>query len=273
MSDSYHYQTIARAIAEIDAANEPLSLEQLAGRMGMSEAHFQRVFTRWAGVSPKKYQQYLTLGHAKGLLKESTPLMDTAHATGLSGSSRLHDLFLSWEAMTPGQYAKKGEGLVIGEAVVESPYGPVVAMATNVGLCALGFAAEQGVETVRVDLRGRWPAARFEEDARVGDMARAALEQSGRLKLHLMGGAFQVKVWEALLAIPEGQLTTYGDLAAVLGKPGASRAVGTAVGANPISGLIPCHRVLRKDGAMGGYHWGVPVKRAILARESARAEA
>lgn len=270
MEDMYHYKLIARAIAEIDAAPAPLSLNELAGRLGLSPAHFQRVFSAWAGVSPKRFQQYLTLGHAKAMLAQGLPLFETSVATGLSGPSRLHDLFITWEAMTPGSWAAKGRGLTIREAVSDSPYGPMVAMATDQGLCALGFAAEFGVEHTRTDLRQRWPEAQFTADPSAAQIALDAIE--GRGQLHAMGAPFQIKIWEALMQIPEGQVTTYGTIAAKIGQPKAARAVGTAVGRNPVSAVIPCHRVLRGTGALGGYHWGLPVKRALLAREAARSD-
>jgi AraC family transcriptional regulator of adaptative response/methylated-DNA-[protein]-cysteine methyltransferase len=270
---SYHFNVMRRAIALLDEAPGPLSLDALAGAMGMSAAHFQRVFSAWAGVSPKRYQQYLQLGQAKAMLSDGRPVLEVAEGLGLSGPSRLHDLFIRWEAMTPGAFARAGEGLAIREGVVDTPFGPAVAMATDHGLCGLGFAAEQGVEAVRVDLRARWPAAEVTPNAAaVRPLVEAAMG-GGAAALHLIGAPFQIKVWEALLAIPSGQVTTYGEIAGAIGRPRAVRAVGTAVGRNPVSWLIPCHRALRKGGALGGYHWGLPVKRALLAWEAARAEA
>lgn len=274
MSDPYHYTLIARAMDEIDAAPAPLTLDELAGRMGLSPAHFQRVFTAWVGVSPKRYQQYLTLTRAKSLLAADTPLLATAQSVGLSGPSRLHDLFITWEAMTPGTWAAKGRGLHLTEVTVASPFGPVVALASDKGVCAIGLAAEQGIDATRADLRARWPEACFAPgDATLATQVEQALAQGGRLRLHAMGGAFQIKVWEALLTIPPGKATTYGALANTIGSPGAARAVGGAVGANPLSVLIPCHRVLAANGRIGGYHWGLGPKRALLARESARSDA
>jgi AraC family transcriptional regulator of adaptative response/methylated-DNA-[protein]-cysteine methyltransferase len=241
--------------------------------MGMSAAHFQRMFSAWAGVSPKRYQQYLQLGHAKALLRDRRAVLEVADEVGLSGPSRLHDLFIRWEAMTPGDFAKGAEGMVIRSGTFETPFGPVVAMGTDKGLCGLGFSAEQGEAAVRDDLAARWPGARLVED--VGRL-RPWVEEAfggGGARLHLIGAPFQIKVWEALLAIPSGQVTTYGEIARAIGKPAAVRAVGTAVGRNPVSWLIPCHRALRTTGALGGYHWGLPVKRAMLAWEAARAEA
>ncbi|MGY6412403.1 MAG: methylated-DNA--[protein]-cysteine S-methyltransferase [Alkalilacustris sp.] len=271
--DAYHYRLIARAIAEIDAAPPGLSLEALAGRIGLSPAHFQRVFTRWAGVTPKQYQQYLTLEAARAMLAARHTVFDTALAAGLSGPGRLHDLFLRWEAMPPGAYARAGAGLTIRHGAVDTPFGPAIAMATDHGLCGLALTAEMGTEAAFDDLAARWPAARFVPDpGSVAPPVRAAFD-GAPAKLHLIGAPLRLKVWEALLAIPEGHVTTYGDLATAVGRPSAVRAVASAVGRNPIAALIPCHRVLRRDGALGGYHWGLPVKRALLAREAARIEA
>lgn len=273
---AYHYGVIARAIALIDAAAEPLSLEALAAKTGMSAAHFQRVFSAWVGVSPKRYQQYLTLGHAKTLLREQFTTLEAAHSTGLSGTGRLHDLFVRWEAMSPGEFATGGAGLQIFWGWFESPFGPVVVMATEKGICGLSLAAEMGEEAAMADLLARWPAATFTEDpVRLRPWVLAAFGiESGldRAPLYLIGAPFQIKVWEALLHLPEGQVTTYGAIAQAIGNPKAVRAVGTAVGRNPIGYLIPCHRVLRKSGGLGGYHWGLPVKRAMLGYEAARRE-
>jgi AraC family transcriptional regulator of adaptative response/methylated-DNA-[protein]-cysteine methyltransferase len=278
MSDDqkYHYHVIRRAIAEIDAAEAPLSLEALAARMSMSPAHFQRVFTQWVGVSPKRYQQYLTLDHARTLLRERFTTLETAGAVGLSGSSRLHDLFLTWEAMSPGTYAGGGKGLVIRWGWFDSPFGLTLVMATERGICGLGFAEETGAEPTMADLRARWPHADYVEDpVTLGPMVDAAfgVTRDAPVPLALIGAPFQLKVWEALLRIPSGHVTTYSEIAAAIGHPRAVRAVGTAVGRNPISWLIPCHRAVRKSGGLGGYHWGLPVKRALLARETAALDA
>lgn len=271
-SPSYHYQVIGRALQVIDAEGPSLTLEMLAGRMNMSPAHFQRVFSQWVGVSPKRYQQYLTLGHARRLLAERHTMLGTALETGLSGTGRLHDLFLTWEAMSPGDYARGGAGLVIRWGWFESPFGPALVMATDRGICGMGFAEERGDAATLEDLVSRWPKAAYVEDpAALHPMVEAALGGKAA-RLHLIGAPFQIKVWEALLAIPSGHVTTYADIAGAIGHPQAHRAVGTAVGRNPISFLIPCHRALRRDGGLGGYHWGLPRKRAMLAWEAARTE-
>ena len=273
MDSKYHYAVIERALREIDATGPALTLDALADRMGMSAAHFQRVFSAWVGVSPKRYQQYLTLDHARSLLAERFTVLDTALSTGLSGPSRLHDLFLTWEAMSPGDYARGGAGLRIAWGWFDTPFGPAVVMGTDRGICGMGFAADMGEAAAFEDLQRRWPLADFVEDAaRLRPSVQAALGGQAA-PLALMGAPFQIKVWEALLRSPSGHVTSYGEIAAAIGNPKAVRAVGTAVGRNPISLLIPCHRALRKSGGLGGYHWGLPVKRAILAWESARADA
>ena len=278
LSPEYHYNVIGRAIREIDAAGPALTLEALASRIGMSAAHFQRLFSAWVGVSPKRYQQYLALDHAKSLLATRHTTLAAADGAGLSGSGRLHDLFLTWEAMTPGDFARAGDGLTIRYGWFDSPFGPALVTGTERGICGIGFAAEMGEEAARDDLLRRWPKAAFCDDP--GFLRPWVLQafgarpgQNADTPLFLIGAPFQIKVWEALLRIPSGHVTTYSDIATVIGHPKAVRAVGTAVGRNPISLLIPCHRALRKSGALGGYHWGLPVKRAILAHESARADA
>lgn len=272
-SQAYHYGIMRRAIEEIDAADAPLSLEDLAARMNLSPAHFQRLFSRWAGVSPKRFQQYLTLGHAKALLTSQFTTLDAAHSVGLSGSSRLHDLFLRWEAMSPGDYARGGDGLTIHTGWFDSPFGDALAMGTKRGLCGLGFASETGRAATMDDLRNRWPRATFQEAPdMLAPWVTAAFSGHGQANLHLIGAPFQIKVWEALMRIPSGQVTTYSEIATCIGNPKAVRAVGTAVGGNPISWLVPCHRALRKSGGLGGYHWGLPVKRAMLAYETATSQ-
>jgi AraC family transcriptional regulator of adaptative response/methylated-DNA-[protein]-cysteine methyltransferase len=272
-SDGYHYGVMRRAIDLLDAAPEPMNLEAIAAAMDMSPAHFQRVFSRWVGVSPKRYQQYLALGHAKALLAERFTTLQASLATGLSGSGRLHDLFLRWEAMSPGDYARRGAGLTIRYGWFDSQFGEALVMGTDRGLCGMAFTAEHGRDWAWSDMTARWPDATYLENPEaVSRWAEAAFMQRGDTAVHLIGAPFQIKVWEALLAIPSGYVTTYSEIARAIGTPSAVRAVGTAVGRNPVSWLIPCHRALRKSGALGGYHWGLPMKRAMLAFESARSE-
>lgn len=273
-TDRYHYHVMRRALDVIDAAGAaPIPLEDLAAEMNMSQAHFQRVFSQWVGVSPKRYQQYLALGQAKALLEDRFTTLDAAAELGLSGTGRLHDLFLRWEAMSPGAYAKGGAGLQIAYGWFNSPFGEALAMGTERGLCGLAFAAETGREGAFEDMASRWPEARYTEDpTALANWVEAAFAMSGETALHMIGAPFQIKVWEALLRIPSGHVTTYSEIAQSVGSPKAVRAVGTAVGRNPVSWLIPCHRALRKSGGLGGYHWGLPVKRAMLAYEAARAD-
>jgi len=268
----YHYNVIRRAIDAIDAAGgAPLPLEDLARTTGLSPAHLQRVFSAHVGVSPKRYQQYLTLDHAKAMLAERFTTLETAHELGLSGSGRLHDLFLTWEAMSPGTYAKRGAGLTIRWGWFDGPFGSTLVMGTDKGICGMAFGAETGADAAMEDMVARWPAARYVEDPEaLRPWAEAAFGNGAdSAPLVLLGAPFQIKVWEALLGIPSGQVTTYSEIARAIGAPKAVRAVGTAVGRNPISWLIPCHRALRKSGGLGGYHWGLPVKRAMLAHEAA----
>jgi AraC family transcriptional regulator of adaptative response/methylated-DNA-[protein]-cysteine methyltransferase len=270
------WRRIGRAIHFLTARyTEQPRLEDAADAVGLSPFHFQRLFTRYVGVSPKSFIGHLTLEHAKRELASGASVMDAAIESGLSGSSRLHDLSLKIEAMTPGEYAKGGRGLSIEYGFADCPFGRVLVMATPKGVCGLAFGDEGEDERMLADMTSRWPKADFIENAgRAEDIARRIFEHDGKTEigLHLLGTPFQIKVWEALLAIPEGKMTTYGTLAARLGDAKASRAVGTAVGRNPVSWLIPCHRVLGSDGALHGYHWGLVRKRSMLAMEAARAE-
>ncbi|MEM9699859.1 MAG: bifunctional helix-turn-helix domain-containing protein/methylated-DNA--[protein]-cysteine S-methyltransferase [Pseudomonadota bacterium] len=278
IDSGYHYQVMRRAIDLLDAAGAPLSLEAVAAQMDMSPAHFQRLFSQWVGVSPKRYQQYLMLGQAKALLRDRATTLDAAHEVGLSGSGRLHDMFLRWEAMSPGDFARQGAGLTIYWGWFDSPFGLSLVMGTDKGICGLALAAEVGEAAAMEDLISRWPKASYVEDPmmlRPWVLTAFGAQGAGgeRAPLYLIGAPFQIKVWEALLSVPTGHVTTYSDIATSIGKPRAVRAVGTAVGRNPVSWLIPCHRALRKSGALGGYHWGLPVKRAMLAYEAARTQA
>ncbi len=271
--DPYHHAVIARAIDYIgDTLHDQPKLDDVASAVGLSPMHFQRVFSQWAGVSPKRYQQYLTLNHAKTLLQDRFTLLETTNETGLSSSSRLHDLFLKWEAMSPGEYAKKGADLTINYGYFDSPFGDMLVMGTDRGICGLAFTAEFGRDHAMADMISRWPQATYLENPDSLNVA-SLINNDQPANLHLIGSPLQIKVWEALLSIPSGQVTTYSEIAEHIGSPKAVRAVGTAVGRNPISWLIPCHRALRKSGGLGGYHWGLPVKRAMLAWESARFDA
>lgn len=274
-SESYHYGVVRRALDIIDTKGAGVRLEDLSADLGLSPAHLQRVFSQWAGLSPKRYGQYLALDHAKALLRDRYTTLETAAEVGLSGTGRLHDLFVRWEAMAPGDYAAGGAGLTIYWGWFESPFGPTLVMGTERGICGIGFGAETGPDPAFADLTSRWPKATYVEGPmRLAPWADAAFGKvaGGTAPLYLIGAPFQIKVWEALLQIPSGHVTTYSDIAEAIGNPKAVRAVGTAVGRNPISWLIPCHRALRKSGGLGGYHWGLPVKRAMLAFEAAKWE-
>jgi AraC family transcriptional regulator, regulatory protein of adaptative response / methylated-DNA-[protein]-cysteine methyltransferase len=272
---SRDYDRIGRAIAYLrrHAGDQP-DLAAVARHVNLSEHHFQRLFTRWAGVSPKRFVQYLTLEHAKSRLTRSGSVLDLAGSVGLSGPGRLHDLFVTLEAMSPGEYRAGGAGLSIRYGVHDSPFGPALIAVTARGICALHFIGE--VDDGSARLRKDWPEAGLRQDkAGTGAVAerlfRPLSSAAGRpLALLVKGSNFQVKVWRALLEVPFGAVTSYRRIAARVGAPGSSRAVGGAVGANPIAWLIPCHRVIRETGLLGCYHWGLDRKAAMLGWEAAR---
>ena len=253
---------------------EQPSLESLAKNAGMSAAHLQRLFTRWAGLSPKTFLQALTLDHARKMLRDSASILETAYEVGLSGPGRLHDLFVTLEGMAPGTYKARGEGLVIAYGFHDCPFGRALIMATPLGLCGLAFADDGGEAAALADMQARWPAAAYVENApATAPYAHRIFEpgnwrQDQPLRLVLIGTAFETSVWQTLLRIPMGKATTYSDIAAHIGKPKAARAVGAAVGKNPVSFVVPCHRVLGKSGSLTGYHWGLTRKQAILGWEA-----
>ena len=253
-------------------------LGEVAANIGLSEYHFQRVFTRWAGVSPKRFLQFLTKEGAKELLDRSENLLDTTHQVGLSSLGRLHELFVTAEAVTPGEYKSSGAGVTIRYGIHPTPFGKCLIATTERGICHLSFV--QTSEGDAIDgLVGEWKQANMVEDYRstvslIEPIFDLRYNHRGKaLHVHLRGTNFQLKVWEALLQIPAGEVTTYAGLAARIGNPGATRAVGTAVGHNPIAVLIPCHRVIRKVGEFGNYRYGAPRKKALLAREFVSAQA
>ncbi len=267
-----------RAIAYIsDHWRGQPDLEEIAADAGLSPAHFQRLFSRWAGISPKEFVQAITLDHARDLLKGSSSILDAAYEVGLSGAGRLHDLFVNHEAMTPGDYKRRGAGLEIAWGYHPSPFGSALIMATERGVAGLAFADGADEEqSIFEDMTRRWPAATFTNAPEKTAPYAARVftpelwSKSDPLKLVLIGTDFEVRVWDALLKLPLGQAITYSDLAAHVCSPRAARAVGSAVGRNPISFVVPCHRVLRKDGGLGGYHWGVTRKQAIIGWEAGR---
>ena len=277
ISPASDYETVRAAIAYLsERGPDETDLPAFARALGLTERQLTDLFRRWCGLSPKSFAQAVALDHAKALLAQQGSVLETTYEVGLSSTSRLHDLFVTYEAMPPGAFRARGAGLTMHWGAAHSPFGTAVATMTEYGLSGLGFAdGETSVEAAFADLAGRWPNARFVRDdariaplvARVFDPARWSAEQPVRVVL--IGTDFEVKVWETLLTIPVGRATTYGAIAGRLGRPTASRAVGAAVGRNPISFVVPCHRVVGSTGALTGYHWGVPRKRAILGWERA----
>lgn len=274
-SETYTFRQIAQAIDHLTThfRDQP-SLADLAGQVNLSEFHFQRLFTEWAGVSPKKFGQYLTLEHAKQQLRNGVPLSEAAHGAGLSGTGRLHDLFVSIEGVTPGQFKQAGVGLALTYGVFNSPFGGYVLGAINGKIAVLHFLNED--EKPATILATAWPGVTLRhEPTAVQFLADQVFPVAGSgptqpLPVMLRGSAFQLKVWEALLKIPEGRLVSYDQIADAIGQPTASRAVGTAIGSNPVGYLIPCHRVIKKTGLFGGYRWGMARKQAMLGWEAAR---
>jgi AraC family transcriptional regulator of adaptative response/methylated-DNA-[protein]-cysteine methyltransferase len=270
------YRRIAEAIRylKLHAKGRP-SLAATARHVGLSPFHFQRLFRNWVGVSPRQFLQALSLTAAKARLQASASILDAAFAAGLSGPGRLHDLFVTLEPATPGQYKCRGQGLTIWYGFHESPFGEVLLAMTERGICHLGFVVSGDRAAALAALTAAWPGAGRVAAAQVTEPVarRAFARPSGAgaqpIKIFVGGTNFQLQVWRALLRVPEGALLSYGALAARLGRPTAHRAVATAVGRNPVAYLIPCHRILRSSGALGGYRWGLPRKRAILARELA----
>jgi AraC family transcriptional regulator, regulatory protein of adaptative response / methylated-DNA-[protein]-cysteine methyltransferase len=250
------------------------SLEALAAPVGLGPEQLQRLFTRWAGLTPKAFLQALTLDHARAMLKDSASILDTSLEVGLSGPSRLHDLFVTHEGMSPGAYKTKGAGVAISYGFHPSPFGLALVMVTEHGLCGLGFSDSGGEAASLADMTRRWPNAQYTEDsARTAPYAAHIFapekwQGSQPLRVTFIGSDFEIRVWESLLKIPMGRAVTYGDIAQSIDKPKAARAVGAAVGRNPISFVVPCHRVIGKTGALTGYHWGLTRKRAILGWEA-----
>ena len=253
---------------------EQPSLDHLAEKNGVSSAHLQRLFMRWAGLSPKAFIQALTIDHARKLLRDSASVLDTAYEVGLSGPGRLHDLFVTHEGMSPGLYKVRGKGLTIRYGFHDCPFGKVLIMMTDYGICGLAFADPGNEQGTLEDMQRRWPDATYAEDlvatapivSRIFDRSLWKSEQP--LRIVFIGSDFETRVWQTILKIPMGHATTYSDIASHIGNPKASRAVGTAVGKNPISFVVPCHRVLGKSGGLCGYHWGLTRKQAILGWEA-----
>lgn len=273
--EQLNYNRIAAAIEYIrqNFKDQP-NLDEVAEKINLSPFHFQRLFSEWAGVSPKKFLQYISVAHAKYMLKsKQVTLFDAAFETGLSGTGRLHDMFIKIEGMTPGEYKNGGENLYINYSFAETPFGNMLVASTAKGVCFMAFAEDE--QNARNDLQRIFPHAHFKQMVdRIQQQALYIFTQDWQhlknIKLHLKGTSFQLKVWETLLKIPMGQLSTYGNIAASIEKPTASRAVGTAIGSNPVAFLIPCHRVIQSTGLLGGYMWGPTRKAAIIGWEAAK---
>ncbi|MEM1261108.1 MAG: bifunctional helix-turn-helix domain-containing protein/methylated-DNA--[protein]-cysteine S-methyltransferase [Pseudomonadota bacterium] len=267
------FERIAAAIDWIDAHIEAQpETPEIAAAAGLSAAHFSRLFRRWAGISPGRYLKHRTLQQASDALDRGASVLDAALTSGLSGPSRLHDLFVSMEAMTPGEYKTNAKGLLLAYDFAASPFGRVLIVCSERGIVELQFIDQAVDDAVLDDVRRRWSAARFSHTRGIADrVAEALVTGSGSLQLAPRGTNFQLKVWHALLAIPDGATARYADIAAAIGQPSAARAVGNAIGANPIAWLIPCHRVLRANGALGGYRWGPRRKATVLAWEQCQA--
>jgi AraC family transcriptional regulator, regulatory protein of adaptative response / methylated-DNA-[protein]-cysteine methyltransferase len=271
------YDVVRRAIAFISEhwRDQP-ETEAIAAAAGVTATELHHLFRRWAGLTPKAFLQAITLDHARRLLRDSASVLDASFEVGLSGPGRLHDLFVTHEAMSPGEWKSGGDGLTISYGFHPSPFGTALVMATERGLAGLAFADPGEEEAALADMRSRWPKASYVDDkARTAVLARRIFDpklwRADRpLRVVLIGTDFEVRVWEALLRIPMGRATTYSDIAVKLGATKAARAVGAAVGKNPVSFVVPCHRVLGKSGDITGYHWGLTRKRAMLGWEAGR---
>jgi AraC family transcriptional regulator of adaptative response/methylated-DNA-[protein]-cysteine methyltransferase len=274
---SINYKRIAEAIEYINEnfRLQP-TLDEVAEKIHLSPAHFQRLFTDWAGTSPKKFLQYISVEHAKKLLKDGqATLFEATHETGLSSTSRLHDMFVSIEGMTPAEYKNGGKNLYINYCFAESPFGSLIVASTAKGVCYMAFGNDE--EKTFENLTSRFPEAAFHQKSDPLQQNALSIFENDRsnldeIKLHLKGTDFQLKVWESLLKIPMGNLSTYGTIAEQIGNPKAARAVGTAIGSNPVAFLIPCHRVIQSSGVFGGYMWGPTRKAAIIGWEGAKAD-
>lgn len=272
-----NYERIAKAIRYIrqNFKSQP-DLDKIAEQVHLSPSHFQRLFTEWAGTSPKKFLQYVSVEHAKKILSgRQATLFDTADEIGLSSTSRLHDLFVSIEGMTPAEYKNNGKNLIFNYSFTESPFGPLIIASTTKGICYMAF-GDNHIQMLNA-LQSKFPNAQLQENSdklqqHALTIFRTENNDLQQIKLHLKGTDFQLKVWQSLLKIPMGQLSTYGNIAKQIGSPDASRAVGTAIGSNPVAFLIPCHRVIQSTGTFGGYMWGAERKTALIGWEAARTD-
>lgn len=277
MQQQRNYDRIAQAIAYIQQNfQQQPQLDEVAAHIHLSPAHFQRLFSEWVGTSPKKFLQYISVEYAKNILKQQGSIFDATFATGLSSTSRLHDLFIQIEGMTPAEYKHGGQNLSIHYQFAETLFGEVLIASTHKGICALTFVQHQA--DALEQLKSQFPQAIFKQQADQFQQSALVLFQKDQrrlaeIKLHLKGTDFQLKVWQSLLKIPMGQLSTYGELAKAIEHPKAARAVGTAIGNNPVAFLIPCHRVIQSTGAFGGYEWGATRKMAMIGWEGVQTHA
>ena len=273
MENTHHFEVVKKALCWLtDNRTQQPTLEDLSRYTGYSQHHLQRTFQEWAGVSPKQFLKSLTREDAVQRLMQGCSVLDASHAAGLSGPGRLHDLLLTTDALSPGELKRRCDGLIIDYGTAQTPFGLALLAWNERGINFLGFCEDSGIEILMESLRQQWTGAKFRH---------SSVEAKGKLEqifagsdeqptlVWLRGSPFQLKVWQALLAIPEGAHATYGQIAGFIGRKGASRAVGSAIGKNPVSWIIPCHRVIRQLGEMGGYRWGVPIKTAMIGYEAA----
>ena len=274
INELFGYQFIKKSIEIIDKSSTFLSLNEISNQMFMSKSDFQRSFSKWSGVSSKFYKKYLLLDHSKELLKEYHSTLLTVQKFGPSRSIYLYDLFIKWEVISFVEYVNKKEKLKIFFGWFYTPFGEALVLGTKRGICGISFCSEMGRDKVFKNMKARWSENELIENPKaLSDWVSSIITQRGTVKLYLIGTPFQIKVWESLFRIPSGYAVTYANIAVAVGSPKAFRAVGSAVGKNPISWLIPCHRVLRSSGELGGYHWGLNIKRAMLAFEAVRRDA
>jgi len=276
MNSQHHFELIAESIHWLcrNQQSQP-SLEDLAEHVGLSPYYMQRLFQQWAGVSPKQFLKYLTKTQAMERLRQGQTVLDTAVSSGLSGPGRLHDLIVTTEAMTPGQAKQKGQGVEVSFGYGKTPFGEALLGWTDMGICFLGFAHDKGKDRLWSHFGQQWPDAILSEDHLQAERKLKQVftgSENKELKIWLRGSPFQLRIWEALLSLPAGVHCTYGQLASLTGNAGASRATGTAIGRNPVSWLIPCHRVINSIGTLGGYRWGINTKQAMIGYEAAQSD-
>jgi len=276
MNSQHQFDLIAESIHWLcrNQQNQP-GLEELAEHVGLSPYYMQRLFQQWAGVSPKQFLKYLTKTQAMERLKQGQTVLDAAVSSGLSGPGRLHDLIVTTEAMTPGQAKQKGQGVQVSFGYGKTPFGKALLGWTDKGICFLGFAHDEGTDRLWTHFRQQWPDAIVSEDHSQAELKLRQIftgSENKELKVWLRGSPFQLRIWEALLCLPAGVHCTYGQLASLTGNAGASRATGTAIGRNPVSWLIPCHRVINSLGTLGGYRWGINTKQAMIGYEAAQSD-